>query len=128
MIAPIAHHGRAARVPTVNGQGKSVRAAIRKGIWMALDPDGHAFSNDQSKSLTGAMSDDPAHVIAEAVAEVQAALYDHYRRENRTSAELLAKIDVVMYDPTLIRAMHDLGYIPANSPPETNFTLPAGLE
>jgi hypothetical protein len=74
------------------------------------------------------MSSDPAHVIAEAAAEVQAALYDHYRCGKRTSAEVLAKINVVMHEPTLIRAMYDLGYIPAFSPPDANYTLPAGLE
>lgn len=74
------------------------------------------------------MPDDPAHVIAEAVAEVQAALYEHYRRRNGTPGEVLAKINVVVHEPTLIRAMYDLGYIPAFSPPELNYTLPAGLE
>ncbi len=93
-----------------------------------MGPSGHVFRNDASESTAGAMSDDPAHIIAEAVAEVQAALYDHYRRGNRTSAEVLAKVNVIMFEPTLIRAMHDVGYIPANCPPEANFTLPAGLE
>ncbi len=116
------------RVSKIAGQGRLVHAAIGKGIMMAMDPRGHVFSNDESRSAAGAMSDDPTHVIAEAVAEVQAALYDHYRRGNRTSAEVLAKINVIMYGPTLIRAMHDVGYIPANSPPEANFSLPAGLE
>jgi hypothetical protein len=74
------------------------------------------------------MSSDPANVIANAVAEVQVALYDHFRRGKYDSAELLLKINMMMYDPALIRAMYDLGYIPANSPPEANFTLPAGLE
>jgi len=74
------------------------------------------------------MSDDSAHVIAAAVAEIQAALYDHYRCGNHTSAEVLAKINRLIYDPTLIRAMYDLGYIPAFSPPEETYTLPADLE
>jgi hypothetical protein len=59
------------------------------------------------------MSNEPAHVIAEAVAEVQATLFDHYQRGKGTSAQVLAKINVIMSERTLIRAMYDAGYIPA---------------
>jgi hypothetical protein len=74
------------------------------------------------------MSNEPAHVIAEAVAEVQAALFDHYHRGKDTSAQVLAKVNVIMSERTLIRAMYDAGYIPAHSPTDSDFTLPAGLE
>jgi hypothetical protein len=74
------------------------------------------------------MSNDPAHIVATAVAEVQTALYDHYRCGKRTPTEVLSKINLIMYDPTMIRAVYDLGAIPACSPPEANYTLPAGLE
>jgi hypothetical protein len=74
------------------------------------------------------MSNEPAHVIAEAVAEVQATLFDHYQRSKGTSAQVLAKINVVMSERTLIRAMYGAGYIPAHDPTGSAFTLPAGLE
>ncbi len=74
------------------------------------------------------MSNDAAHVIGAAVAEVQALLYDHYRCNKHTSAEVVAKINRTLYESTVIFAMYDLGYIPAFSPPEANYTLPAGLE
>lgn len=74
------------------------------------------------------MSNEPAHVIAGAVAEVQAALFDHYRHGKGTSAQVLAKISVIMCERTLIRAMYDSGYIPASDSPNATFTLPAGLE
>jgi hypothetical protein len=74
------------------------------------------------------MSNEPAHVIAEAVAEVQATLFDHYQRGKGTSAQVLAKINVIMSERTLIRAMYDAGYIPPHDPTGSAFTLPAGLE
>ncbi len=74
------------------------------------------------------MANEPAHVIAEAVAEVQTALFDHYQRGKGTSAQVLAKINVIMSERTLIRAMYDAGYIPAQNPTDSIFTLPAGLE
>ncbi len=97
---------------------------------MSLERPRHVFGNAEPNATETRQSrfDDAAHVIADAVAEAQAALYDHYQCGQRTSAEVLAKINVIMYDPKLIQAMHNHGYIPANSPPEVNFTLPAGLE
>jgi len=74
------------------------------------------------------MFNEPAHVIAEAVAEVQATLFNHYQRGKGTSAQVLAKINVIMSEPTLIRAMYDAGYIPAHNPSGSTFKLPEGFE
>jgi hypothetical protein len=36
---------------------------------------------------------------------------------------VLARIDSVMSDPALIRAMYAAGFLPSNKPPEEVFTL-----
>jgi hypothetical protein len=56
------------------------------------------------------MSNATSHVIAAAVARAQAALDDHFQRGDGTPAEVLEKINVIMSDQTLIRAMHDAGH------------------
>lgn len=70
-----------------------------------------------------------AHVIVEAVAEVQAALYEHYRNGKDTPTAALEKIGVIMSERTLTEAMHDVGYgCPANDPGRMIFTLARFLD
>jgi tRNA isopentenyl-2-thiomethyl-A-37 hydroxylase MiaE len=70
------------------------------------------------------MSDNPAHVVADALAEVQAMLHDHYECGKYEPAEVLGLINGVMSERSLIQAMYDVGYFPASNPPDAVFTMP----
>jgi hypothetical protein len=73
------------------------------------------------------MSDNPVHVLAEAMAEVQAVVHDHVECGKYDPAEVLARIKAVVSERSLIQAMYDVGFFPANNPPDAVFTLPEDL-
>jgi hypothetical protein len=70
------------------------------------------------------MSENPAHVIAEAMAEVQPVVQDHVESAKFDPAEVLDRIKAVVSDGSLIQAMYDVGYFPASNPQDAVLTLP----
>ena len=73
---------------------------------------------------TGAdMSNDPTHVVAEAIAEAQAILHDHLESNVGDPADVLTKVNRVLSNRTLVRALYDVGFFPRENPPEVGFTL-----
>jgi len=52
------------------------------------------------------------------VAEVQALLHDHVECGKHSAADMVAKAQVVLSEPELLRAMFDVGYFPPNTPPQ----------
>jgi hypothetical protein len=55
--------------------------------------------------------------ICERVAEVQALLHDHIECGKHSAADVVAKVQAVLSEPELLRAMFDVGYFPPNTPP-----------
>jgi hypothetical protein len=70
------------------------------------------------------MSNDPTHAIAEAIAEAQAILHDHLDGGVGSPADALARANLVLSERTLIRALHDTGFMPSNNPPDATSPLP----
>lgn len=62
------------------------------------------------------MSDDPAHVLCDSVAECQAAL-DDLDGGSISGAEALKRIRAELEREDLKRAMWAVGYFPADTPP-----------
>jgi hypothetical protein len=62
------------------------------------------------------MASNPAWEICERMAEVQALLHDHAECGKHTAADAVAKAQVVLSEPELLRAMFDVGYFPPNTP------------
>jgi hypothetical protein len=65
------------------------------------------------------MSDIQRHTfdICERVAEAQTLLNDHVGGGMHTAAELVAKINALLSEEGLLRAMWEVGYFPVNTPP-----------
>jgi hypothetical protein len=61
------------------------------------------------------MTENPMWEICERVAEVQALLDDHLAGGEHSAADVAAK--AVLSEAELLRAMFDVGYFPANTPP-----------
>jgi hypothetical protein len=55
--------------------------------------------------------------ICERVAEVLALLDDHLAGGKHTAADVVARVQAVLTEPDLLRAMFDVGYFPPNTPP-----------
>jgi hypothetical protein len=56
--------------------------------------------------------------ICERMAEVQALLHDHVECGRHSAADVVAKAQAVLSESELLRAMFDVGYFPANTPPD----------
>ena len=65
-----------------------------------------------------AMASNPVWEICERMAEVQALLHDHAECGKHTAADVVAKAQVVLTDPELLRAMFDAGNVRPNTPPK----------
>jgi hypothetical protein len=64
------------------------------------------------------VTDDNVLAICERVAEVQALLHDHVEAGKHNAADVVAKAQAVLSEPELLRAMFDVGYFPASTPPD----------
>ena len=64
------------------------------------------------------MVDNPVWEICECVAEVQALLDDHIAGGKHSAADV-AKVQAVLSEAELLRAMFDVGYFRPNTPPIT---------
>jgi hypothetical protein len=62
------------------------------------------------------MVDNPIWKICERVAEVQALLHDHVESGKHSAADVIAKVQAVLLESALLRAMFDVGYFPPNTP------------
>ena len=62
------------------------------------------------------MVDNPVWEICECVAEVQALLDDHIAGGKHSAADV-AKVQAVLSEAELLRAMFDVGYFRPNTPP-----------
>jgi hypothetical protein len=60
--------------------------------------------------------DIPVWEICQRVAEVQALLHDHVEFGKHAVADIVAKVQAVLSEPELLRAMFDVGYFPPNTP------------
>jgi hypothetical protein len=69
------------------------------------------------------MSLDPAHAIAEAISEAQAMLHDHLESGVGAPADVLARVNKVLSDRRLMRALSHAGVFPRENPPDAIFTL-----
>ncbi len=69
------------------------------------------------------MSSDTTNVVAEAIAEAHAILHDHLEFGVDEPADVLAKVNRVLSERTLVRALYDAGSFPRENPPEVAFTL-----
>ena len=67
--------------------------------------------------LSADATPEAALAICERVAEVQALLDDHIAGGKHQAADVVAKAQVVLSEPALLRAMFDVGYFPPNMPP-----------
>jgi len=56
--------------------------------------------------------------ICERVAEVQALLHDHIEGGKHSAADVTALAQAVLSEAELLRAMFDVGYFAANTPPD----------
>ena len=61
------------------------------------------------------MASNPVWEICERMAEVQALLDDHLVGGKHTAADVVAKSQAVLSEPSLLRAMFDVGYFPSNA-------------
>jgi hypothetical protein len=55
--------------------------------------------------------------ICDSVAEAQAILHDHLECGKHSPAEALAKLQRVLSEDGLLRALYDVGYFPPTTPP-----------
>ena len=62
------------------------------------------------------MVDNPVREICERVAEVQALLDDHVAGGQHSAADGVAKLQAVLSESELLRAMFDVGYFPPSTP------------
>jgi hypothetical protein len=67
--------------------------------------------------------DKPEFVIAEAVSEAQAILHNHLECGRHTPQVALARLQAVLPEAPLLRAMYDIGYFPASTPPHVPITV-----
>ncbi len=69
------------------------------------------------------MSNDPTHVLAEAIAQAQGILHDHLQSGMGAPADVLAKVNGILSERSLIRALYDAGFFPRETPPAAGLTL-----
>lgn len=60
--------------------------------------------------------DDPIHEICERVAEAQAILHDHVEGGKFSAGEVVEKLQALMSERDLLKAMHAVGYFPRDTP------------
>jgi hypothetical protein len=77
--------------------------------------------NDSSEK-SAPRPDTPIFVIAEAVSEAQAILHDHLECGRHSPEETLTRLSLVLSEKTLLKAMYDVGYFPASTPPDLPFS------
>ena len=63
------------------------------------------------------MVGNPTWAICERVAEVQTLLHDHLKCGKHTAADVVAKVEAVLSEHALLRAMFNVGYFPPNTSP-----------
>jgi hypothetical protein len=61
------------------------------------------------------MVENPVWGTCERVAEVQAMLHDHIECGKHSAADVVAKVQAVLTEWELLRAMFDVGYFPPNA-------------
>ena len=60
---------------------------------------------------------DKVFAICERVAEAQAVLHDHIECGKHSAADVVSRINALLSEEGLLRALYDVGYFPANTPP-----------
>jgi hypothetical protein len=60
---------------------------------------------------------DELFAICDSIAEAQAILHDRLECGKHSPAEALAKLQRVLPEDGLLRALYDIGYFPATTPP-----------
>ena len=63
------------------------------------------------------MASNPVWEICERMAEVQVLLHDHSECGKDTATDVVAKVQAVLSEPELLRAMFDVGYLLPNTMP-----------
>jgi hypothetical protein len=91
---------------------------VRRGFAKLLTRDKARQVAGNIAKLAADATPGAALTICERVAEVQALLNDHIACGKLSAANVVAKVQSVLTDPDLLRAMFDVGYLPPNTPIE----------
>jgi hypothetical protein len=63
------------------------------------------------------MTNHDLFLICDCVAEAQTILHDHLECGKHSPAEVLTRLQRVLSEEALLRALHDVGYFPRATPP-----------